>query len=396
MTSQKDMLNRISSLLEELNTQFEALNGSEGPLELIEVELFDASAAYFSQHALILKKVVAQNQARSGYDRATDDDQFSTKSNSKEDKIAVVNQPAFSDQQEEQSATGNQPLEEEHDLIASLPAQDDKELEQEESVQTQDEAPSEEELVDSDDKSGLKEVISDDTAMDYVKKQDIKETIFTPETSKKEDKAEEFRLEDKRDKREEAIKKDAEEEDSLVVSGAVNKPEDDELQVEEDSAKEEVASEEATSKKVVVEEKHAKIDTLHENEIVPRSSAIEEPNANTRHRPLSLNELFSAQRKQQAQPEQSAGEKLQASGFPGTKKVTDLKSAVSLNDKLLFIKDLFNGYSLAYTEAIELLNRFNNFEEADAFLKINYAEKNNWIAKKTTVDKFYAILKKRF
>lgn len=76
--------------------------------------------------------------------------------------------------------------------------------------------------------------------------------------------------------------------------------------------------------------------------------------------------------------------------------VTDLKSIINLNDKLLFIKELFNGYSLAYSEAIELLNRFDRLESADNFLKVNYASKNNWKEKQSAVDKFYEILNRRF
>jgi hypothetical protein len=99
----------------------------------------------------------------------------------------------------------------------------------------------------------------------------------------------------------------------------------------------------------------------------------------------TLNELMSSQR------EQTSGHLALAK-----QKVTDLKSIINLNDKLLFIKDLFNGYSLAYSEAIELVNRFDSFEAADNFLKTNYAEKNNWAAKQGTVDKFYELLNKRF
>jgi hypothetical protein len=76
--------------------------------------------------------------------------------------------------------------------------------------------------------------------------------------------------------------------------------------------------------------------------------------------------------------------------------VTDIKTAISLNDKLLFVKDLFNGYGMAYGEAIELLNRCKSFDEADRFLKSNYVAKNNWADKPGTVDKFYAILHRRF
>jgi hypothetical protein len=76
--------------------------------------------------------------------------------------------------------------------------------------------------------------------------------------------------------------------------------------------------------------------------------------------------------------------------------IVDLKQAINLNEKLLYIKDLFNGYNLAYAEAIELINKMPDFKTADTFLKNNYAEKNNWAAKQSTVDQFYELLNQRF
>ena len=78
------------------------------------------------------------------------------------------------------------------------------------------------------------------------------------------------------------------------------------------------------------------------------------------------------------------------------KPISDIKLAITLNDKLLYVKDLFNGYNLAYSEAIEILNRFNTFDEAARFLKTNYVTKNNWESKPATVEKFYALLKRRY
>jgi hypothetical protein len=74
----------------------------------------------------------------------------------------------------------------------------------------------------------------------------------------------------------------------------------------------------------------------------------------------------------------------------------DLKSMIKLNDKLMFVRDLFNGYSLAYSEAIDLVNRFDNFQTAENFLLQHYAAKNRWSEKQQTVDQFYEILNKRF
>lgn len=76
--------------------------------------------------------------------------------------------------------------------------------------------------------------------------------------------------------------------------------------------------------------------------------------------------------------------------------VTDLKRAITLNEKLLYIKDLFNGYNLAYSEAIDLINKMPDFKTADTFLKNNYAVKNNWELKQATVSQFYELLKQRF
>lgn len=103
----------------------------------------------------------------------------------------------------------------------------------------------------------------------------------------------------------------------------------------------------------------------------------------------SLNDRISALRQSQsATSGNNANSSLQ--------RVGDIKSIINLNDKLLFIKDLFNGYSLAYSEAIELLNRYESFTDAHQFLQNNYAEKNNWASKKDTVDKLYIILRRRY
>ncbi|MCA5005435.1 hypothetical protein [Sphingobacterium bovistauri] len=116
------------------------------------------------------------------------------------------------------------------------------------------------------------------------------------------------------------------------------------------------------------------------------TSVVEETVA----RPLTINELIH----QQKQAGVNVTQQFQTSA--AKEKVVDLKTAVSLNDKLLYIKDLFNGYSLAYSEAVELLNRFDSFAEADAFLQTNYAVKNGWADKPQTVDKFYTLLQKKF
>lgn len=76
--------------------------------------------------------------------------------------------------------------------------------------------------------------------------------------------------------------------------------------------------------------------------------------------------------------------------------ISDLKQAISFNDKMRYIKDLFNGYNLAYAEAIDLLNKMPDLESAHQFLERNYAVKNHWVEKQETADQFYELLQQRF
>jgi hypothetical protein len=119
-------------------------------------------------------------------------------------------------------------------------------------------------------------------------------------------------------------------------------------------------------------------------EIKEEEIKAEEPVKSSGDDKLTINQKISSQQADKAKAEQNI------------KPISDIKLAITLNDKLLYVKDLFNGYNLAYSEAIEILNRFNTFEEASRFLKTNYVTKNNWDGKPATTEKFYALLKRRY
>lgn len=147
------------------------------------------------------------------------------------------------------------------------------------------------------------------------------------------------------------------------------------------TAPEVTASQEAVHQEVRIEAKSL---------LVEESVPISEEKPAQPARPLTLNEMI--------QQQKLAGANLtqQFQTSTSSDRISDLKVGISLNDKLMFIKDLFNGYSLAYSEAIELLNRFDNFAAADAFLQSNYALKNGWAEKPQTVEKLYTVLRKKF
>lgn len=121
-------------------------------------------------------------------------------------------------------------------------------------------------------------------------------------------------------------------------------------------------------------------------------SIISEPITHKAPEPTKKEDVLTINEKMSAKLAEMAGVGSQVQPQP----ISDLKQGITLNDKLLFIKELFNGYSLAYSEAIEILNRFASFNEAELFLKKNYVVKNAWDKKPETVDKFYSLLKRRY
>lgn len=151
--------------------------------------------------------------------------------------------------------------------------------------------------------------------------------------------------------------------------------------VAQESKRQDAAEEEATVVTEIIEEQKEIIIQEEINTVVDETPS----------RPLTLNEIISQQKQ--------AGVKnrvYQVNPSGKSDKLVDIKTGISLNDKLLFIKDLFNGYSLAYSEAVELLNRFSSYAEADAFLQTNYAVKNRWADKPHTVEKLYEVLRRRY
>lgn len=148
---------------------------------------------------------------------------------------------------------------------------------------------------------------------------------------------------------------------------------------------EEEASDEI--EEILIEDQNDADEEIHVKEVIISERTIAVPVESSGEETLipTVNEVLS----------RNVSQETVASQF-NLRQAKDLKGMISLNDKLLFVRDLFNGYSLAYSEALELLNRFDSFEAADNFLKQNYASKNNWGTKQDVADKFYEVLNRRF
>ncbi len=72
--------------------------------------------------------------------------------------------------------------------------------------------------------------------------------------------------------------------------------------------------------------------------------------------------------------------------------VYDLKKAIGINDRFLFIRELFDGDAQLFNDSIEKINTFNSFEEAKAFITTNF----NWKEGSEAESHFIHLLKRRF
>lgn len=70
---------------------------------------------------------------------------------------------------------------------------------------------------------------------------------------------------------------------------------------------------------------------------------------------------------------------------------------IGLNDRLAFIKHLFEGQVEDYTRVLSQINTMENYEEAQSFIKGNVKpDYNYWLNKEVYSERFMQIIEKRF
>ncbi len=72
--------------------------------------------------------------------------------------------------------------------------------------------------------------------------------------------------------------------------------------------------------------------------------------------------------------------------------VRDIQSAIGVNDKFTFIRELFGGDRNLYHDTIQLLNNFDTFENAQDFLQSEF----NWDMEDENVQKLITLLRRKY
>jgi len=76
-------------------------------------------------------------------------------------------------------------------------------------------------------------------------------------------------------------------------------------------------------------------------------------------------------------------------------RITDLRAALGINDKFVFINDLFEGDSERYNASIETLNSFKNYEEAFVHL-IQLQQRYGWDTESSVYHKLTDFIRRRY
>ena len=101
---------------------------------------------------------------------------------------------------------------------------------------------------------------------------------------------------------------------------------------------------------------------------------------------LTLNELI--------QKNNENGNSL--SEFHQKRKIESIKGNISLNQKFLFINNLFGGETNSFANAIDELEVCNTFNEAKEQMLKNYLPKFKWDLKSPEAEEFFDLLKRRY
>ena len=76
--------------------------------------------------------------------------------------------------------------------------------------------------------------------------------------------------------------------------------------------------------------------------------------------------------------------------------IKDLRKGIGINDRFVFINELFRGDEPMYERSIKTINSFNIYQEAEYWMNRELKIKLGWDDTRETVKHFYQLVKRRF
>jgi hypothetical protein len=122
---------------------------------------------------------------------------------------------------------------------------------------------------------------------------------------------------------------------------------------------------------------------LPEPDMTPTAKKTEEYNTRLAHTAESLNEKLREERVEVATALQEAP-------------VRDLKKAIGINDRFLFVNELFRGDEMMYERSIKTINSFNIYAEAEYWIQRELKVKLSWSEQSEAAGLFLQLIRRRF
>ncbi len=110
-------------------------------------------------------------------------------------------------------------------------------------------------------------------------------------------------------------------------------------------------------------------------------------------KPLSTEEIKTVN---DAFSDDKSGVQNLASQFQEKQKMNSLQKGISINQRYVFIKELFNGEADDYNRFIAKIDTIQSFEEADSFIKTEIIPQYNWSENEAEQKAFYQLLAKKY
>jgi hypothetical protein len=115
----------------------------------------------------------------------------------------------------------------------------------------------------------------------------------------------------------------------------------------------------------------------------PQPASQREVNESIREESPSVNEKLKA-------PQKEVSEKL------NDQTIKDLKKGIDVNERFLYINELFRGDESTYERSIKTINSFSIWPEAEYWISRELKIKLGWDDKNPVVQQFYQLVRRRF
>jgi hypothetical protein len=149
------------------------------------------------------------------------------------------------------------------------------------------------------------------------------------------------------------------------------------------AAEEESSSRNSTTFPKKTEAPHSLFDPLFETPTLSHQKGVKEINEMAIHQSESLNDRLRQ-------------EKTEVVEVLKQEPIKDLRKAIGINDRFVFINDLFRGDEAMYERSIKTINSFYIFPEAEYWINRELIVKLGWNKENEIVKHFYQLVKRRF